>query len=303
MPTAYFKDNADKRIADGTYTYRFNPGGDVTGAEAEEVRFNFKLDYNNGASVDLDKIQIWLEAPDGSRDRIYYNAPNVFGNDNDDHNDSDDANDFDIDFDGRHKTSRTDDLEGSKVTGTWKLIIENDTGKTLDLDGLEVWVDYKKPEDYRISNIEILCTQQVGQPVTIRTTIENIGELYKIENVSIEYLVNGEVIGSSTLPLGLLPGASNVETELHTFDLVGANQVTARIVGSPDTIISNNSLTRTFIFDHNDPDLAVTDVRLESNGEAGSTYFIHADVTNVGNATHFGDILLEYVVNGEVVGT
>lgn len=305
MPTAHFRNTADRRIGDGTYTYTFNPSGDVSGAEAEEVRYNFKLDYNNGSAVDLDKIQIWIEAPDGDRDRIYYNFPNanIFANDNDDHNDSDDSNDWDIDFDGRHQTSRTDDLSGAQVRGNWKLIIENDTGRTLDLDGLEVWVDYKRPEDYTITNLGILGTQQVGQPVQIRATIENVGDLYRFERVDIEYLVNGQVIGSSALLAGLLPGEDNVETELHTFDFVGANSVTARIVGSPDTITSNNSLTRTFNFEHNEPDLAVTDIRVTGNGEAGSTHYITADVTNVGNATHTGDILLEYYVGGDIIGT
>lgn len=305
MPTAHFRNTADKRISDGTYTYSFNPSGDVSGAEAEEVRFDFKLDYNNGSAVDLDKIQIWLQAPDGDRDRIYYNFPNanVFANDNDDHNDSDDANDWDIDFDGVHKTSKTTDLSGAQVTGTWRLIIENDTGKTLDLDGLEVWVDYKRPEDYTITDLEIVGGQRVDQPVQIRATVENIGELYKFERVDIEYLVNGEVIGTSALLAGLSPGADKVETELHSFDLVGANTVTARIVGSPDTITSNNSLTRTFIFDHNDPDLAVSDIRVTGSGEAGSTHYITADVTNLGNSSHTGDILLEYLVAGDVIGT
>lgn len=305
MPTAHFRNTADRRIGDGTYTYTFNPSGDVSGAEAEEVRYNFKLDYNNGSAVDLDKIQIWIEAPDGDRDRIYYNFPNanIFANDNDDHNDSDDSNDWDIDFDARHQTSRTDDLSGAQVRGNWKLIIENDTGRTLDLDGLEVWVDYKRPEDYAITNIDILGTQEVGQPVQIRATIENVGDLYRFERVDIEYLVNGQVIGSSALLAGLLPGDNNVEAEWHTFGFVGANSVTARIVGSPDTITSNNSLTRTFIFDHNDPDLAVTDIRVTGNGEAGSSHFITADVTNVGNATHTGDILLEYYVGGDMIGT
>jgi len=305
MPTAYFRNNADRRIADGTYTYTFNPTGDVTGAEVTEVRYNFKLDYNNGSAVDLDEIQIWLQAPDGDRDRIYYNFPNanIWANDNDDHNDSDDANDWDIDFDAVHPTSRTNDLSGAKVTGTWRLIIENDTGRTLDLDGLEVFVGYNRPEDYTITDLEIVGGQEVGQPVQIRATIENIGQLYKLERVEIEYLVNGQVIGTSALLAGLAPGAENVETELHTFNLEGANTVTARIVGAPDTITSNNSLTRTFIFEHNDPDLAVTDIRVTGNGEAGSTHFIAVDVTNVGNATHTGDILLEYYVDGDMIGT
>lgn len=305
MPTAYFRNNTDRRIGDGTYTYTFNPTGDVSGAEVTEVRYNFKLDYNNGSAVDLDEVQIWLQAPDGDRDRIYYNFPNanIFANDNDDHNDSDDANDWDIDFDATHSTSRTNDLSGAKVTGTWRLIIENDTGRTLDLDGLEVFVGYNRPEDYTISDLVIVGGQEVGQPVQIRATIENIGQLYKFERVDIEYLVNGEVIGTSALLAGLAPGSENVETELHTFNLEGANTVTARIVGSPDTITSNNALTRTFIFDHNDPDLAVTDIRVVGNGEAGSNHFITADVTNVGNATHTGDVLLEYYVGGDMIGT
>lgn len=303
MGQAHFSNYSDRTIGTGTWSYSFNPSGDVAGATVTSVSFKLFIDYNNRSKVDLGDVDIWIEAPDGKRDNIYDNFDG-WGADTDDGNDSDGANDYDISFWGTDSKSRTPwGLDGAQVNGNWKLIVRNDTGKRLDLDFLEVWVDYDAPVDYRVSDIKILGTQQVGQPVLIQSTIENVGDKYKLEQVNIEYLVEGEVIGTSRLEAGLLPGDNNIETELHNFDKIGANEVEVRIVGGPDRNTSNNSRTETFYFDHNQADLAVTDIRVTGNGLAGSNHFITADVKNVGNATHTGEVLLEYLVGGDVIGT
>lgn len=303
MGTAYFETQADWNIYGGERSYSFNPSGDVTGATVTEVRFAFYINYNGGAAVDLGDVDIWIQSPDGERDRIYYNWDG-WGNDTDDGNDSDASSDYDISFWGTDSVSKTPlALDGNPVNGTWKLIVDNGTGKTLKNTFLKVWVDYDSPANLKVKDIQILGTQQVDQPVYIQTWIENTGDKYYLSPVTIEYLVEGTVVGSSYLPLGLPSGQVNLESQLHVFDKIGTNDVKVRIVSGNDVNTSDNTLTKSFTFDHNEPDLKVTDIHVVGTTVAGSPHFIIADVQNVGNAIYWDDILLEYLVNDVVIGT
>lgn len=302
--TAHYYSGTDRSIGQGTWTFLFNPSGDVAGATADEARIRLFLDYNNGASVDLGKVKIYIEAPDGTRDTLYNNANLNWWNDDDDGNDSDPASDFDISFWGTDPKSKIDYVfHNPSVNGNWKLIVQNDTGKTLTLDYFEAWVDYDSPADLKIKDIQISGTQDVGQPVLIEAWIENTGDKWYSSSITLEYLVEGKVIGTSTLPGGLLPGVTNYETELHTFTKVGSNSVEVRIAGGTDVNKSNNTRTEYFNFDHNQPDLTVADIKVTGDGNGGSGHFITATVENIGNATYWSDIKLEYLVEDKVIGT
>jgi len=166
MGTAYFGTTANWSIGSGTKTYSFNPGGDALGATVTNVRYSFFIDHDGGKAVDLAKVDIWLRSPDGKQVRIYDNADNPFRVDTDDNNDSDGGNDYDISFWGTDsKSDISFFMDGNQVNGTWKLVVENDTGKTLTNHHLKVWVDYDAPADLLVKDINIVGTQDVGQPV------------------------------------------------------------------------------------------------------------------------------------------
>ena len=276
----------------------------MSGATVTNVRYSFFIDYDGGRAVDLGKVDIWLRSPDGKQVRVYDNADGLWRLDTDDNNDSDGGNDYDISFWGTDsKSDISFFMDGNQVNGTWKLVVENDTGKTLTNHHLNVWVDYDAPADLEVKDIKILGAQDVGQPVAIQTWIENVGDKYYLSPVTIEYLVEGSVVGTSYLPLGLPAGQTNLESQLHIFDKIGDNEITVRIKNGNDVTTSNNSRTETFTFDHNEPDLKVTDVKILGTGGVDTPHFITADVQNIGNATYWDDILLEYLVDGEVIGT
>ena len=313
MGTAYFYDsysdqyNDDLTIAKGLSTVSFNPGGDPLGAEVEEVRFRLHLDHNAGTKVDLGKIDMWIVSPDGEKNNIYYNWDG-FGADGDDGNDSDASDDYDISFWGTDlKSSILFGLDGNPVNGNWGLRIDNQTGITLDLNYLEVWVEYNAAPDLRIKDIDISGTRKVGSPVLIEAWIENLGDQFYGGKVDIEYLVNGEVIGTSILPLGLGGGVVNYETDLHVFDKIGSNTVEVRIVDSDDLNTSNDSRTESFSFAVDDrPDLTVTDIRVLGGWEKGDTIEVRTFIENIGTESWNllkGPINVEYIVDGVSVGT
>lgn len=313
MGTAYFYDsyaseyNHDLTIAKGLSNIRFNPGGDPAGSEVEEVRFRFHIDHNGGKKFDLGDVDIWIVSPDGEKNRIYYNFDG-FGDDTDDGNDSDGADDHDIHFYGTDlKSSIKFGLDGNPVQGNWYLRIDNQTGITLDLNYLEVWVDYNTAADLEVKDIKLkgVGGYEVGTPMLIETWIENTGDIAYGEKVEIEYLVNGSVIGTSELTFGLGGNKVNYETELYTFDQYGDNNVTVRIAGADDIDTSNNS--RTEIFHFGRPDLVVSDVRVLGDWGAGEEIEINAFIENIGtdvwNLLGEGSIKVEYTVNGAVVGS
>ena len=305
--TATYYTGTDRSIGTGTWTYKFNPTGEVLGATVTEVRFKLFIDYNNGSKVDLGDVDIWLAAPDGTKEKVYVNF-DEWGSDTDDDNDSDGADDYDIHFietDGKAKVGNTvfDPLYNEDVNGYWSLIVENQTGKVLDLNYFGIWVDYDSPPDLKIMDIDILGTQEVGQPVLIEVWIENIGDEWYAAPITLEYLVEGKVIGTSVLPGGLLAGDNNYETDLHTFTKVGVNQVEVRVAGGTDNNKANNTRKEYFDFDHNEPDLTVSDIKVTGDGKGGSGHFITATIENIGNATYWDDVKLEYLVEGAVIGT
>lgn len=313
MGTAYFYDgysdhyNDDMTIAKGLSTVTFNPSGDPTGAEVEAVRFRLHLDHNSGTKVDLGKVDMWIVSPDGEKNSIYYNWDG-FGADGDDGNDSDKSDDYDISFWGSDlKSSILFGLDGNPVNGNWGLRIDNRTGISLDLNYLEVWVDYNSAADLRVKDIDISGTQEVGSPVLIEAWIENLGDQYYTGKVDIEYLVNGEVIGTSVLPAGLGGGKVNYESDLHVFDKVGTNTVQVRIVDSGDADTSNDSRSESYTFAIGDrPDLTVSDVLVLGGWDKGDTIEIRPFIENIGTESWNllkGPINVEYIVDGVSVGT
>ncbi|WP_319823998.1 hypothetical protein [Thalassovita sp.] len=298
--------NGDLTIVRGLSTVWFNPTGDPVGAEVEEVRFRFNLDNNGGSQVDLGDVDIWIVSPDGETNRIYYNFDG-FGADGDDGNDSDAANDYDIYFSGTDLISSIKfGLDGNPVNGNWGLRIDNDTGITLDLNYLEVWVDYNTVPDLRVRDIQLsgVGGNEVGTPMLIETWIENTGDQRYGQKIDLEYLVNGQVIGTSELTFGLNGGSTNFESELYSFTQGVENDVTVRIVGATDANQSNNSLTKSFAFPQ--PDLVVTDVQVLGGWSDGDEVKIRTFIENIGeDAWNLlnGFIHVEYSVDGQIVGT
>ncbi|MBV2360597.1 hypothetical protein KUH32_12495 [Thalassococcus sp. CAU 1522] len=312
MGTAYFSDsysneyNGDLTIARGLSTVWFDPGGDPLGATVEEVRFKLHIDHNGGQPFDLGDVDMWIVSPDGERNRIYYNFDGP-GQDTDDGNDSDGANDYDISFWGTDLISSIKfGLDGNPVNGDWGLRIDNQTGITLDLNYLEVWVDYNSAPDLIVRDIRLsgVGGNEVGTPMLIETWIENTGDTRYGDRIDLEYLVNDVVIGTGEVSFGLNGGSVNYETELHTFDQYGDNKVTVRIVGADDPNRSNNSRTEFFAFSQ--PDLVVSDVRVLGDWGAGEEIEIRAFIENIGDDAWNllnGAIRVEYSINGNVVGT
>ncbi|MBU2994337.1 DUF4214 domain-containing protein [Octadecabacter sp. 1_MG-2023] len=300
--------NGDKTIPEGVSTISFNPSGDTNGATVEEVRYRFFVDHNGGQSFDQGDIDIWIVSPEGDTNLIYRNFDG-YGKDTDDGNDSDSSNDNDISFWGTDSKSTTPfDFDGQTANGTWRLKFDNDVGHSLDISYLEVWVDYKTAADLKVSDIKLLGVggNEVGVPMIIQAKIENIGETTYRNTVKLEYLVNGVVIGtSSILPgIGIPGGWTNYETEAYTFSDFGENDVEVRITNVSDSNSSNNSRTETFDFPT--PDMVVSDVRVVGDWQAGETIEIGAFIENIGNEAWNvanGFSYVEFRVDGEVIET
>ncbi|MEP1537943.1 MAG: CARDB domain-containing protein [Paracoccaceae bacterium] len=300
MPIARYENFNDKSIFGGFRTFSFNPSGDLAFSEVESVSMEFFIDYQDGAAVDLGKVDIWVRAPDDRRVKIYSNFDG-FGKDTDDNNDSDGSNDYDISFWGTDSKSIISlFLDGAQVRGDWKFEIQNDTGVTLTLDRLEVEVDYNF-RDVIVKDIKIEGDQRVGEEVTIRATAENVGNL-GIGQFSLAYYVNGTRIGDDSISFGLFGGQKNDETIKYTITDEGINSVEVRIYDSEEEgRTDNNSRTETFdaVFD---PEVAVMDLTMYGEPTVGEEVQIKAELKNLSDS-YVAPFSIEYFVNGESVGS
>ena len=307
MPTARFSSSQDRSVAPGTYSFPFDPVGESAGAIATTVRYAFLLSYRGGEKVDLGDVKIELISPDGEDQTIYSNFDG-FGDDGDDGNDSDAADDYDIIFSGTDSKSRDTGFDGNGVAGTWRFRVENDTGRTLTLDYLDVFVENRPPSgaDLVVDDISLSRPAVRGEPVTIRADLKNIGDRASgLGGFNVTYLVDGETIGTDRVSFGIGAGGNNRETIRYTPDTLGPFEVKVRISGAGETDYGNNSRTETFTaLDFDAPDLVVQDITLSGGTEVGETLKIDADLLNAGTRqSGLGGFDVTYFVNGAEVGS
>ncbi|GAB5376856.1 MAG: hypothetical protein AcusKO_33180 [Acuticoccus sp.] len=241
IPTASASLSA-RKISPGTHTYTINPLGDPPFAEVTNVDYGLRIDYNNGASVDLGKVELYLYTPEGRRATIFDTVDLPFEN-TDGLADSDTDLDHDIFFDGSGgESSFSLFLDGQDVAGNWRFQVVNRSGKTLDLDYFDLDVDYTVPPmpDLIVRDIELLGDARAGGEVEVRADFKNIGDaayggLLNIitgpVGFKVEYWVNGVRKGTDEVSLGLGAGKSDVETFKY-ISSGGEQNVEVRIVGT-----------------------------------------------------------------------
>ena len=242
-----------------TGSWFFNPTSSEERSDSvvTHVAYAFTLDYNGGASVDLGDVVVRLDSPSGLAATIYDQADGL-GNDRDDNQDSDAEEDYDIYFDGTGGESTFSDwFDGRRLAGDWEFRVVNGTGETLTLRDLQIDITFTNPTrpDLMVRDIEITGLMEVGETITIEAEIWNNSAVDYTDGadvITVEYLVNGAVVDTDTLTLGLPAGNTWTERTTLTVTQTGPMEVEVRVRGTTaEESTSNNSRTEYLAQEHN----------------------------------------------------
>jgi hypothetical protein len=293
MPSLHYSSGTDWLIDQGYQTRSFNIPGDPVGVIVDgNVRYRMFIERDGGGSVDLGDVTVYLRSPDGERQTIYFNLDG-FGKDTDDGEDSDGADDYDIYFSGTDSVSRDGGFNNNPINGNWKLEVKNESGETLRLKYLEVWIDnydYPPAPDMAVTDLVFTGNPTYDELMTIEAKIQNQGDQYG-GPFEAQLFINDTYIESSYLTGGLLAGQNWTERFTFRVTTTGSTKAEVKLVGldSDDRFSSNN--TRVEYFTPKQGDLTITDIRYEGNPTLNEIMTLEADVTNIGT----GNLLWENV--------
>ncbi|MEP4198427.1 MAG: CARDB domain-containing protein [Aliishimia sp.] len=301
MGTATFSTGSDWSIGSGYRTYSFNPSGEGSGVEVDNVSYRFNINASGGGSVDLGDVTIYLRSPNGERQTIYFNLDG-WGDDGDDGNDSDSADDYDIYFNGTDSKSQESGFNNNGVNGTWKLEVDNDTGQTLIMRYLEVNVDWSYPAapDMAVKDLRFSGNPTYDELMTISADLKNEGDQYAGPFEAHLY-INGVYEEKSIVSLGLFAGQE--WTERFTFRVNTTGETTAEVrlvnLDGDDRFSSNN--TRTETFTPKQGDLTITDLEFTGNPSLGEFMTVKAEIENIGDGNYIEFTTLQLFVNDAAV--